>query len=52
VKDTARVALEAGNSPAMVFAHYRELVHDDEAATWFSIMPAAATNIVPMSKVA
>jgi hypothetical protein len=33
------VALEAGNSPAMVFNHYRQLVTDKEAAYWFSIAP-------------
>ena len=41
MKDTARVALEAGNSPAMVFGHYRELVHDEQAAEWFGILPTA-----------
>jgi len=39
IKDTAQVALEAGNSPAMVFNHYRQLVTDKEAAIWFSIVP-------------
>lgn len=54
MKDTARVALEAGNSPAMVFGHYRELVHDEQAAEWFGILPAAkeAANVVPMSQAA
>lgn len=50
LKDTARVALEAGNSPAMVFGNYRELVHDEQAAEWFGILPTAteAANVVPM----
>ena len=39
VKDVARVALEAGNSPAMVFANYRQLVTDHEAEQWFNILP-------------
>jgi integrase len=39
IKDTAQVALEAGNSPAMVFNHYRQLVTDKEAGYWFSIVP-------------
>jgi integrase len=39
INDTARVALEAGNSPEVIFQHYRELVGPDEAATWFGIMP-------------
>ena len=53
-KNTASVALEAGNSPAMVFSHYRELVHDEQAAEWFGILPTAteATNVVPMAQAA
>lgn len=49
-KNTASTALEAGNSPAMVFGHYRELVHDEQAAEWFGILPTAtqAANVVPM----
>jgi integrase len=35
----AQVALEAGNSPAMIFGHYRELVTADDAKKWFSIQP-------------
>ena len=31
-KDIAAVALEAGNSPKMIFAHYRELCTEAEAA--------------------
>jgi len=37
--DVARTALEAGNSPKMIFRHYREVVEEDAAKTWFSIMP-------------
>jgi integrase len=37
--DTARVALEAGNSPEVIFAHYRELVTPDAAKAWFDICP-------------
>lgn len=41
------VALEAGNSPAMIFAHYRELLRKDEAEAWFSVFPpASAGNVV------
>ncbi len=39
VKSTDQVALEAGNSPAIIFKNYRELASDDEAAAWFNIMP-------------
>jgi integrase len=37
VQDTAKVALEAGNSPQMIFKHYRELVRPVEAKKWFAI---------------
>jgi len=39
VKDAAKVSLEAGNSPDIIFKHYRELVTEQEANEWFSIMP-------------
>jgi integrase len=38
--DTARVALEAGNSPEVIFGHYRELVTPEAAKTWFAVKPA------------
>jgi hypothetical protein len=37
--DTARVALEAGNSPEVIFGHYRELVTPEAAKAWFAIVP-------------
>ncbi len=37
--DVNRTALESGNSPAMIFSNYRELVTPQEARTWFSIAP-------------
>ncbi len=37
--DTARVALECGNSPDVIFKHYRELVTPEQAGDWFSILP-------------
>ncbi len=43
IKDVAQVALEAGNSPSMVFQHYRQLVTEAEAAKWFTITPAPVT---------
>jgi integrase len=39
LKDPAKVAYEMGNSPRMVFAHYRELVTAEEAASWFGLFP-------------
>jgi integrase len=38
--DTARVALEAGNSPEVIFGHYRELVTPETAEAWFEVKPA------------
>jgi integrase len=40
VQNVAQVALEAGNSPGMIFGHYRELVTADDAKAWFAIVPA------------
>ena len=48
LQDVNRVALEAGNSPQMIFRHYRELVTPHEAKTWFAIVPEAAGNVVPI----
>ena len=39
LKNAAQVAYEAGNSPAMLFRHYHELVAEDEAERWFNAMP-------------
>ncbi len=41
VKDAARVALEMGNSPSMLFRNYRELVTEQQAKEWFTLMPDA-----------
>jgi len=48
IQDVNRVALEAGNSPRMIFQHYRELCTPKEAKTWFAISPSEATNILKM----
>lgn len=40
-KDAAKVAYEMGNSPRMVFAHYRELVTNEEAVRWFNVLPSS-----------
>jgi integrase len=37
--DVARTSLEAGNSPKVVFRNYREVVDEEAAKEWFSIMP-------------
>ena len=38
-RDVARTALEAGNSPKMIFRHYREVVDEQAAKAWFSTTP-------------
>jgi integrase len=49
LQDVNRVALEAGNSPQMIFRHYRELATPEQARTWFAITPETAPNVVPMT---
>ncbi len=49
IQNAAQVALEAGNSPNVVFRHYRELVKPAAAKTWFGIAPERAENVVPMA---
>ncbi len=39
VKSADQVALEAGNSPSVIFKNYRELTTEDEADKWFGILP-------------
>jgi len=52
-QDAAKVALEMGNSPAIVFAHYRELVKPKEAARYWGILPAAkGGNVVAFAEAA
>ena len=48
LQDVNRVALEAGNSPQMIFRHYRELATPQQAKTWFAIAPESASNVVPI----
>ncbi len=55
-QNVAQVALEAGNSPQMIFQHYRELVRPNDAKAWFALTPARATKreaaIIPLDKAA
>ncbi|MBI1178481.1 tyrosine-type recombinase/integrase [bacterium] len=39
IQNVAQVALEAGNSPKIIFSNYRELVKSGAAAEWFGIRP-------------
>ena len=49
IQDVNRVSLEAGNSPQMIFRHYRELATPEQARTWFSIAPATSNKVIAMS---
>ncbi|MBU6400203.1 MAG: site-specific integrase [Verrucomicrobia bacterium] len=51
-QNVGQVALEAGNSPKMIFRHYRELVTPEEAKAWFAIQPHQAANVVPLQAAA
>jgi integrase len=46
VQNVAQVALEAGNSPRIIFSNYRELVKPAEAEKWFSVQPETPANVV------
>lgn len=46
VKSAAQVALEAGNSPQMIFKHYRELVTEADAKKWFTIAPGEDGKVI------
>ena len=39
IKSADQVALEAGNSPSIIFKHYRELTTEEQADKWFGILP-------------
>ena len=45
IKNVNEVAMEAGNSPDMIFKHYRELVTEKEADAWFGVTPSAVAAL-------
>jgi integrase len=50
LNDTARVALEAGNTPDVIFKSYRELVSSDDAQAWFGALPPEkSTKVLPLA---
>jgi len=54
-QDLNRVALEAGNSPAMIHAHYKELVSPADAKAWFNTLPPknpASGKVIPLPAIA
>ena len=48
--DAARLALEMGNSPAMIFKHYRELVKPKDARRYWEIKPSPSNKIIPIAQ--
>lgn len=52
VQNAAQVALEAGNSAQVVFAHYRELVKPKAAKNWFAVKPTTPANVVSVTEAA
>jgi integrase len=50
IKNVNELALEMGNSPRMVFAHYRELVTPTAAADFWSITRPAEGNVIAIGQ--
>ncbi len=46
IADTARVALEMGNSPQKLMTNYRELADERDATNWFGISPRGPANVL------
>jgi hypothetical protein len=44
LNDAGKLALEMGNSPNMIFRHYRELVISEDAKAWFELVPQPLPN--------
>ncbi len=49
-EDAAALALYMGSSSNMIFNNYRSLVLAEDAATYWSIKPGSATNILKLPK--
>jgi len=45
-RDETRTAAEMGNSPAVVFRHYRALVKPEAAEAYWNLLPSRAENVV------
>lgn len=46
LRDAAALALQMGNSPRMIFKHYREIVKPKDAARYWNIMPGTGSERV------
>ena len=53
-QNVAQTALEAGNTPKIIFSNYRELVKPADAVKWFGIEPEVPENVIqaPMASAA
>ena len=51
VKDANQVALEAGNSPDIIFRNYLELVTQTQARNWFGIEPETKGKVISINSV-
>ncbi len=49
-QSAAQVSLEMGNSPQVVFRHYRELVKPADAQAWFGVAPQTPANVVSLNQ--
>ena len=52
VPSTETERQHAGNSAAMVFKHYREIVREADARAYSAVAPTPAENITPIRKTA
>lgn len=50
IQNVNQVALECGNSPSVIFKHYRELVRPAEAKKWFGIEPTTDGKVTTMPR--
>ena len=50
--DVATTSLEAGNSPGIIFKHYRELFTKQEGEAWFRISPSTAGTVIQIGTAA
>jgi integrase len=47
--DAGKLAGEMGNTPAVLFKHYRELVKPADAVKWFNVKPGTPANVVTLA---
>jgi integrase len=50
VKSAPQVALEMGNTPHMIFSHYRSVVTEHDAECWFALAPDQAKKVIESKK--